>query len=208
MLYKKHVEYFLCWYSISAKIIFSYNYLDIIFSFVIHPLGDSEVASSVIGESEIEGEDAKQFLEDVRVAFPQVLWSDTIFDRFADYICCILHFLTILPGLNLEEEFLHSMYNLFQVLRVLKTRQVTYSVLNHLIDYVENLEKVGLLEKKEMVHLHDAVQVLFWSILLFFLPIMIYIVWVCLCKWFSPYMFSMLPLLTCRLHPRLTWRSS
>ncbi|WOH15660.1 hypothetical protein DCAR_0935203 [Daucus carota subsp. sativus] len=78
-------------------------------------IGDSEVASSVIGESEIEGEDAKQFLEDVRVAFPQVL-------------------------------------------RVLKTRQVTYSVLNHLIDYVQNLEKVGLLEKKEMVHLHDAVQ--------------------------------------------------
>ncbi|KAK1387163.1 Salt overly sensitive 1 [Heracleum sosnowskyi] len=79
-------------------------------------IGDSEVASTVIGESEIEGEDAKQFLEDVRVAFPQVL-------------------------------------------RVLKTRQVTYSVLNHLIDYVENLEKVGLLEKKEMVHLHDAVQI-------------------------------------------------
>ena len=55
------------------------------------------------------------------------------------------------------------MYIAFQVLRVLKTRQVTYSVLNHLIDYVQNLEKVGLLEKKEMVHLHDAVQVFFRS---------------------------------------------
>lgn len=32
-------------------------------------------------------------------------------------------------------------------------------MLNHLIDYVQNLEKVGLLEKKEMLHLHDAVQV-------------------------------------------------
>jgi len=49
---------------------------------------------------------------------------------------------------------------LFQVLRVVKTRQVTYSVLNHLIDYVQNLEKVGLLEEKEMLHLHDAVQVI------------------------------------------------
>ncbi|KAF6168631.1 hypothetical protein GIB67_005243 [Kingdonia uniflora] len=45
-----------------------------------------------------------------------------------------------------------------QVLRVVKTRQVTYSVLNHLSEYVQNLEKVGLLEQKEMVHLHDAVQ--------------------------------------------------
>jgi hypothetical protein len=45
-----------------------------------------------------------------------------------------------------------------QVLRVVKTRQVTYSVLNHLIKYVQNLKKVGLLEEKEMAHLHDAVQ--------------------------------------------------
>jgi NhaP-type Na+/H+ or K+/H+ antiporter len=45
-----------------------------------------------------------------------------------------------------------------QVLRVVKTRQVTHSVLSHLIEYVQNLEKVGLLEEKEMVHLHDAVQ--------------------------------------------------
>ncbi len=55
----------------------------------------------------------------------------------------------------------------FQVLRVVKTRQVTYSVLNHLIDYVQNLEKIGLLEEKEMLHLHDAVQVSFSDFLLF-----------------------------------------
>lgn len=41
----------------------------------------------------------------------------------------------------------------------MKTRQVTYAVLNHLIDYVHNLEKIGILEEKEMTHLHDAVQV-------------------------------------------------
>ncbi|GKU97561.1 hypothetical protein SLEP1_g10697 [Rubroshorea leprosula] len=45
-----------------------------------------------------------------------------------------------------------------EVLQVVKTRQVTYSVLNHLIDYVQNLEKDGLLEETEMLHLHDAVQ--------------------------------------------------
>lgn len=44
---------------------------------------------------------------------------------------------------------------------MVKTRQVTYSVLNHLIDYVQNLEKVGILEEKEMIHLHEAVQVIF-----------------------------------------------
>ncbi|KAM5566575.1 sodium/hydrogen exchanger 8 [Rosa sericea] len=78
-------------------------------------IGDSDIASIIINESEAEGEEAKKFLEDVRVTFPQVL-------------------------------------------RVVKTRQVTYSVLNHLIDYLQNLEKVGLLEEKEMLHLHDAVQ--------------------------------------------------
>ncbi|KAF9677498.1 hypothetical protein SADUNF_Sadunf08G0114000 [Salix dunnii] len=78
-------------------------------------IGDSGIASIVIDESDTEGEEARKFLEDVRVTFPQVL-------------------------------------------RVVKTRQVTYSVLNHLTDYVQNLEKVGLLEEKEMLHLHDAVQ--------------------------------------------------
>ncbi|OVA16560.1 Cyclic nucleotide-binding domain [Macleaya cordata] len=78
-------------------------------------IGDSEIASFVINESEAEGDEARKFLEEVRVTFPQVL-------------------------------------------RVVKTRQVTYSVLKHLSDYVQNLEKVGLLEQKEMIHLHDAVQ--------------------------------------------------
>lgn len=35
-------------------------------------LGDSEIASTVINESEAEGEEARKFLEDVRVTFPQV----------------------------------------------------------------------------------------------------------------------------------------
>nr|AVA17738.1 SOS1-like protein 1 [Populus monticola] len=78
-------------------------------------IGDSGIASIVINESDAEGEEARKFLEDVRIIFPQVL-------------------------------------------RVVKTRQATYSVLNHLIDYVQNLEKVGLLEEREMLHLHDAVQ--------------------------------------------------
>lgn len=47
----------------------------------------------------------------------------------------------------------------FQVLRVVKTKQVTHSVLNHLLDYIKNLENIGLLEEKEIAHLHDAVQV-------------------------------------------------
>ncbi|CAN6339204.1 unnamed protein product [Urochloa humidicola] len=78
-------------------------------------LGDSEVARIVIDESNAEGEEARKFLEDVRVTFPQVL-------------------------------------------RVLKTRQVTYSVLTHLSEYIQNLQKTGLLEEKEMVHLDDALQ--------------------------------------------------
>ncbi|KAJ4974131.1 hypothetical protein NE237_007305 [Protea cynaroides] len=78
-------------------------------------IGGNEVTSIVINESETEGEEARQFLEDVRVTFPQVL-------------------------------------------RVVKTRQVTYSILQHLSEYIQNLEKVGLLEEKEMLHLHDAVQ--------------------------------------------------
>nr|XP_015893989.2 sodium/hydrogen exchanger 7-like isoform X1 [Ziziphus jujuba var. spinosa] len=78
-------------------------------------IGESDVASIVIDESEAEGEEARTFLDDVRMSFPQVL-------------------------------------------HIVKTRQVAYSLLNHLIDYLQNLEKVGLLEKKEMLHLHDAVQ--------------------------------------------------
>ena len=40
-------------------------------------------------------------------------------------------------------------------------------MLSHLIDYVQNLEKIGLLEEKEMLHLHDVVQVSFSDVLLF-----------------------------------------
>lgn len=79
-------------------------------------IGDSEVAEAVIQESEAEGEQAKQFLEDVQLTFPQVL-------------------------------------------RVVKTKQVTYSILLQLSEYVQNLEKSGLLEAKEMNQLHDAVQI-------------------------------------------------
>ncbi len=42
---------------------------------------------------------------------------------------------------------------------MLKTRQVTYSVLTHLSEYIQNLQKTGLLEEKEMAHLDDALQV-------------------------------------------------
>ncbi|BAT74234.1 hypothetical protein LR48_Vigan252s004700 [Vigna angularis] len=78
-------------------------------------IGDSDIASAVINESVVEGEEARKFLEDVNVTYPQVL-------------------------------------------RVVKTRQVTYAVLHNLIEYVQNLEKTGILEEKEMLHLHDAVQ--------------------------------------------------
>ncbi|XP_037463166.1 sodium/hydrogen exchanger 7-like isoform X4 [Triticum dicoccoides] len=45
-----------------------------------------------------------------------------------------------------------------QLLCVLKTRQVTYAVLTHLSENVQNLWKTGLLEEKEMAHLDDAWQ--------------------------------------------------
>nr|BAK23260.1 Na+/H+ antiporter [Puccinellia tenuiflora] len=78
-------------------------------------LGDSEIARIVIDESTAAGEEAKKFLEDVRLTFPQVLHA-------------------------------------------LKTRQVTYAVLTHLSEYIQDLGKTGLLEEKEMVHLDDALQ--------------------------------------------------
>ncbi|KAL9241734.1 hypothetical protein vseg_015808 [Gypsophila vaccaria] len=78
-------------------------------------IGESEISAAVINESAAEGEEAKKFLEDVRITFPEVL-------------------------------------------RVVKTRQVTHAVLQHLIEYIQSLEKAGILEKKEMLHLHDAVQ--------------------------------------------------
>jgi hypothetical protein len=57
-----------------------------------------------------------------------------------------------------------------------KTRQVTYSVLNHLIDYVQNLEKVGLLEEKEMLHLHDAVQVILVVLFKFYMQLWAFVI--------------------------------
>ncbi|RZC85741.1 hypothetical protein C5167_026412 [Papaver somniferum] len=78
-------------------------------------IGDSEIASLVISESEAEGDEARKFLEEVRHTYPQVL-------------------------------------------HVVKTRQLTYPVLKHLGEYVQNLEKVGILDEKEMIHLHDSVQ--------------------------------------------------
>ncbi|GKC18105.1 putative plasma membrane Na(+) /H(+) antiporter, partial [Tanacetum coccineum] len=45
-----------------------------------------------------------------------------------------------------------------RVLRVLKTRQVTYAVLSRLNEYVQDLEKSRFLGEKELVHLHDAIQ--------------------------------------------------
>ncbi|XP_020172495.1 sodium/hydrogen exchanger 8 isoform X3 [Aegilops tauschii subsp. strangulata] len=47
-----------------------------------------------------------------------------------------------------------------QLLCVLKTRQVTYAVLTHLSENVQNLWKTGLLEEKEMAHLDDAWQLI------------------------------------------------
>jgi len=40
--------------------------------------GDSEVARTVIGESNAEGEEARKFLEDVRVTFPQVCGNNVL----------------------------------------------------------------------------------------------------------------------------------
>lgn len=51
-----------------------------------------------------------------------------------------------------------------QVLRTLKTKQVTHAILGHLTEYVTSLENSGFLEPKETLQLHDAVQV--WSLTL------------------------------------------
>lgn len=55
---------------------------------------------------------------------------------------------------NSENVFPH-----LQVLSVLKAGQVTYSLLKHMNQYIQNLWKTGLLEEKEMFHLDDALQV-------------------------------------------------
>ncbi|KAK7370031.1 hypothetical protein VNO80_12082 [Phaseolus coccineus] len=98
---------------ITFLIVLRTMYID--FLYVYSSVGDSDVASAVINESVVEGEEARKFLEDVNVTYPQVL-------------------------------------------RIVKTRQDTYAVLHNLMEYVQNLEKTGILEEKEMLHLHDAVQ--------------------------------------------------
>ncbi|XP_054823736.1 sodium/hydrogen exchanger 8-like isoform X4 [Prosopis cineraria] len=56
-------------------------------------------------------------------------------------------------------KFLDDVHKTFpQVLRLVKTRQAAYLVLNHLIEYVQNLEKSGLLVERMMLHLHEVVQ--------------------------------------------------
>ncbi|KAL2611522.1 hypothetical protein R1flu_023214 [Riccia fluitans] len=79
-------------------------------------IGESEIAEFVIKESEDAEVEARRFLEDVRLLFPQVL-------------------------------------------RVIKTKQVTYAILVRLSHYVKSLEEAGLLEEKETNHLHDMIQV-------------------------------------------------
>ncbi|XP_024527441.1 sodium/hydrogen exchanger 8 [Selaginella moellendorffii] len=45
-----------------------------------------------------------------------------------------------------------------QVLLVVKTKQVVHAILLRISDYIQSLEKSGLLEDSETMHLHDAVQ--------------------------------------------------
>lgn len=78
-------------------------------------MGTSEVANIVRKESLEQDAEAKKFLEDVRVTFPEVL-------------------------------------------RIIKTKQVTHAILTELTDYVKGLERAGLLDTKETNHLHDAVE--------------------------------------------------
>eukprot|EP00268_Persea_americana_P013267 TRINITY_DN15789_c0_g1_i4.p1 TRINITY_DN15789_c0_g1~~TRINITY_DN15789_c0_g1_i4.p1 ORF type:complete len:542 (+),score=89.32 TRINITY_DN15789_c0_g1_i4:146-1771(+) len=84
-------------------------------SLILEDVGESEIASLVITESDVEGEEAKKILEDIHLTFPEVL-------------------------------------------DVVKTRQTTYSVLSSLRKYLQNLEKSGLLEKKETLQIDDDVQ--------------------------------------------------
>ncbi|KAH7430443.1 hypothetical protein KP509_09G099400 [Ceratopteris richardii] len=45
-----------------------------------------------------------------------------------------------------------------EVLRAVKTKQVTHAILNNLVDYISGLEKSGILEGKETNHLRGVVQ--------------------------------------------------
>ncbi|CAI5469301.1 unnamed protein product [Closterium sp. Yama58-4] len=78
-------------------------------------LKDSPICEAVILESEEEEVQARKFMEDVRLNFPEVL-------------------------------------------TIIKTKQVTYAILQGLHGYVENLEHAGLLDQREVMHLSKAVQ--------------------------------------------------
>ena len=49
----------------------------IFFSSTYNSVGDSDVASAVINESVVEGEEARKFLENIRVTYPQVCELNT-----------------------------------------------------------------------------------------------------------------------------------
>lgn len=54
-------------------------------------LGDSGVASVVINESLVEGEEARKFLEDVRVTYPQVCeLNSPVFSVFSFTGLCLM----------------------------------------------------------------------------------------------------------------------
>lgn len=46
--------------------------------------GESEIANTVINESNAEEEDAKKFLEEVRISFPQVCLTQNVIIFFVD----------------------------------------------------------------------------------------------------------------------------
>ena len=50
--------------------------------------GESEIASMIINESEAEGEEARNFLEDVRISFPEVVLSDI--DSMMFHFCPVI----------------------------------------------------------------------------------------------------------------------
>ncbi|KAI7993607.1 Sodium/hydrogen exchanger 7 [Camellia lanceoleosa] len=90
--------------------------------------------------------------------------------RVHDFICDSDIATNVIKESEAKEEearkFLEDVPAIFpQVLHYMKTRQVTYCVLNQLIDYVKNLEKIRLLEEKKRTHLHDAVQTNFKRLL-------------------------------------------
>ncbi|XP_018724450.2 sodium/hydrogen exchanger 8 isoform X3 [Eucalyptus grandis] len=78
-------------------------------------MGESNIIANVISESEAEEKEARKLLEDILLAFPEVL-------------------------------------------QIVRTSQVMYSLLNDLEDYIQNLGKDGVLEDKLSLHLHELVQ--------------------------------------------------